>query len=178
MPITPFHLGPGLFFSIIFNKYLDVLGFLLGNVILDFEPLLTVLYNINYPYRSYPHHGFIHTIIGAILVSLLAGIILNRFQYGIKQKLRKVLFLENFIKIASFSKIFLSIFLGAITHLLFDSFMHYDVFPFWPFKFNPLLGLISFKQNYFIIIFLGILGIVLTAHKIGSKNNFTEDSPL
>ena len=164
MPITPLHLGPGLFFGMILVKYINLFAFLFGSIVLDIEPLSVVLYNINYAYRSYPHHGFIHTILGAFLVSLLLALLLKEFQQKIKKLLSKFpsLNLAQIWKEGSgFLKIFLSVFLGTLTHLIFDSFMHYDVFPFWPSKFNPLLKLLSNQQIYFACIMSGILGIVL-----------------
>lgn len=164
MPITPFHLGPGLFFGMILVKYINLLAFLFGNIVLDIEPLSMVLYNINYAYRFYPHHGFIHTILGAFLVSLLSALLLKEFQQKIKKLLSKFPNL-NLAQIwkgdSGFSKIFLSVFLGTLTHLTFDCFMHYDVFPFWPSKLNPFLKLLSNQQIYSICIASGILGIIL-----------------
>jgi len=157
MPITPFHLGPGLFFGTIFLKYLDFLSFLLGNVILDVEPFCIVLYNLHYPSRSYPHHALLHTILGAFLMSFLSALILNEFKKKIKKRLQRF----KILQVSSFGKIFLSVFAGALLHLVFDSLMHYDVFPFWPWRFNPLLRLISPFENYLLCIIFGILGIIL-----------------
>jgi len=172
MPFTPFHLGPGLFFEMIFLKYLDFFAFLLGNVILDIEPFFVVLYNFKYPYRSYPHHAFFHTILGAFLVSVLTAIILDEFQQKIQKAALKHLpseFEKILSNTSSFPKIFFSVFLGTLLHLLFDSFMHYDVLPFWPFHFNPLLRLISPLQNYLLCIIFGILGIVLFVLNLKKK---------
>lgn len=168
MPVTPFHLGPGLFFGIIFIKYLDPVAFLLGNVILDVEPFFIVLYSIKNPYRFHYTHGFFHTIVGAFLLSLLAAFILKRFQ----QKIRKAskildlsclrLDLKKILKGNSgFRRIFLSVFAGTLLHLVFDALTHYDVFPFWPSHFNPLLRLVSYPQNMINCTIFGVSGTVL-----------------
>jgi len=168
MPLTPFHLGPGLFFGIIFIKYLDFFAFLLGNVILDIEPFFVILLHLGQPYSSYSHHGALHSLFGALVISLATAFLLNRF----KKRIGKILAGFNILHASSFRKIFLSVFLGTLMHLLFDSLMHYDVFPFWPFHFNPLLRKISFTYNYFLIIALGILGFALLVLKI-KKNHRT-----
>lgn len=169
MPLTPFHLGPGLFFGTIFRKYLDFLAFLIGNVILDIEPLLVVVYEQFLKFSPYPHHGFLHTIIGALLMSFLATLILKEFQQIIRKILSKCLtsdFKHFWEQSFNFNKIFFSVFSGILLHLILDSFTHRDVWPFWPFHFNPLLELISFPQNHINCLILGILGIVLLIFKI------------
>ncbi len=40
MPLTPFHLGPDLFFGLLFFSYVDFPTFLVANVIVDIEPIL------------------------------------------------------------------------------------------------------------------------------------------
>lgn len=189
MPVTPFHLGPGLFFGIIFLKYLDLVCFLVGNVIVDIEPFFVVLYEgITNKLSSYPYHGFLHTIIGAFLISLLSTFILKKFQqeknnillkisqfrimkdyskWNLKELNIEKILLQN----SSFKKIFLSVFLGALFHIFFDAFTHRDVFPFWPLThFNPLLGLNSYIGNMIVCIILGILGLILLINYLRRKS--------
>jgi len=170
MPLTPFHLGPGLFFGTIFLKYIDFLAFLLGSVVLDVEPFFIVLREL-IEKKDYAHHQFFHTILGAFLASLVASFILNKFQNRIRKEFKRYKLFQKigFSKSSSFSKIFFSVFSGAILHLLFDALMHYDVFPFWPSKYNPLLRKISFMQNYYICTALGILGIILLIFYLRKK---------
>lgn len=170
MPITPFHLGPGLFFGIIFSKYFNLLAFLIGNVITDIEPFLVVVYEYFYDFSPYPYHGFFHTIIGAFLISLLSALILKQFQSCLTPVLEHFNCLRlNLKQIAgqnsSFKSIFFSVFAGTLLHLVFDAFTHKDVWPFWPSHFNPILGLVSYSQNTINCIILGILGIVLLIFK-------------
>jgi len=164
MPVTPFHLGPGLFFGTIFKR-LNLLSFLLGNVILDIEPFFAILYNLNYPYNSYPHHGIIHSLFGAFFASLLLAMFLSNFKNPIQRILKKFKLEQNSSLLALFS----SSFLGCACHLLFDSFLHRDVFPLWPSKFNPLLGLISVSQVYFLCVILGLIGTIFLFRKIKSS---------
>jgi len=157
-----------------FFKRLSFLAFLLGSVILDIEPLFVIIYNRNYSYYSYPHHGILHSLFGAFFTSLLIAMILNNFK-NFFTKFKMGLF-SKFIpsKEEGFLGLFFSAFLGCALHLLFDSFMHYDVFPFWPSRFNPFLGLISNFQNYFLCSILGILGIILLICSLLAKKSSAE----
>ncbi|MFC1663940.1 DUF4184 family protein [Patescibacteria group bacterium] len=172
MPLTHFHLGPGLFFGVLASRYLNLFAFLAGNVLLDIEPALVILYNFKYPYLSYPHHGILHSFLSGIFIALLIALVLKNYQ-GKSQKefttiarSKKEAFLSLLLPKSSFLKLFFSGLLGHWTHIIFDSFMHYDVFPFWPSHFNPLLNLISVSQNYFLCSVLGIAGLVLLFLKL------------
>jgi len=170
MPVTPFHLGPGLFFGIIFSKYLNLLAFLIGNIVVDIEPFLVVVYEQFYDFSPYPYHGFFHTIIGAFLISFLAAIVLKQLLLkcltpGVKHFCSRLHLKQVISKNSSFKRIFFSIFAGTLFHLVFDSFTHKDVWPFWPSRFNPILEMLSYSQNTMNCIVLGILGIALLIFK-------------
>lgn len=162
MPLTPFHLGPGLFFGILTFRFFDLLAFLIGSVFLDIEPALVILYNFNYPYLSYPHHGILHSFLAGLITAFLIALILNNY----KERIRNYLAKFNLNQRSSFLSIFLGGLLGHWIHIIFDSFMHYDVMPFWPLKANPFLNLISLPQNYFLCSILGIIGLGLLYLKI------------
>jgi len=162
MPLTPFHLGPGLFFGMTTFRFFNLIAFLIGSILLDIEPALVVLYNLNYPYLSYPHHGILHSFLGGIVTALLIALILNNY----KKKIRNYLNTFNLSQKSSFLSIFLGGLLGHWIHIIFDSFMHYDVFPFWPSHFNPFLNLISVPQNYFLCSIIGMIGITLLIIKV------------
>lgn len=165
MPLTPFHLGPGLFFGILTFRFLDLLAFLIGSILLDIEPTSVVLYNLNYPYLSYPHHGILHSFFSGIFTALLIALILSNY----KEKISNYLGKFNLSQKSSFLSIFLGALFGHWIHVIFDSFMHYDVFPFWPSNFNPFLDLISVPQNYFLCSALGIIGLTLLIIKAKKK---------
>jgi len=162
MPLTPFHLGPGLFFGMTTFRFFSLIAFLIGSILLDIEPTLVVLSNLHYPYLSYPHHGILHSFLGGIVTALLIGLILRNYKDQIKKWLNRYHLGQSF----SFSSVFLGALLGHWVHVIFDSFMHYDVFPFWPSHFNPFLNLISVSQNYFLCSALGIIGLGLIFLKI------------
>lgn len=97
-------MGPGLFFGMMSFRFLDLVAFLIGSILLDIEPALTILYNLNYPYLSYPHHGILHTFLAGILIALLIALILNNYKEKIKNYLGKF----NLSQKSSFLTIFWS----------------------------------------------------------------------
>ncbi|MCK4781535.1 DUF4184 family protein [Candidatus Parcubacteria bacterium] len=157
MPVTPFHLGPGIFFGTIFFKFFNFFAFLLGNVILDLEPLFIIIFKMGYPY-----HRFFHTFLGGLIGALVISFLILAF----KNKLEKISLKINLKQSFTASNIFIGSLLGCWTHIVFDSFTHRDVFPFWPSHFNPFLGLASMPQNYVLCVILGIIGVILIIRKI------------
>ncbi len=65
MPITPFHLGPGLALKSCSPRAFSLTAFVIAQVIIDLEPLYYLLRN------DYPWHRFMHTLSGATLVTVL-----------------------------------------------------------------------------------------------------------
>ena len=160
MPLTPLHLGSGLFFGIIFLKLLDLPAFLFGSVFPDIEPAIVVIFNHNYPYLSYPHHGIIHSFLAGILAAILLALLLRPLQKTFI-KYGKRFFGEMYPgNEKPFFTIFLAAFSGYSLHILFDSFTHYDVLPFWPLKLNPFLRLISVSQSQLLVYILSALGLI------------------
>jgi len=130
MPLTPFHLGPGLLVGLILICYIDFPTFLVANVIVDVEPVIVLLFNLNYP-----HHGFFHSFIGGTVVAILLSVVMNKIRYFFSPLL-------SFFKLeekSSFRNILLASFLGIYIHILLDSGMLLDITPFYPLAFNPFL---------------------------------------
>jgi len=159
MPLTPFHLGPGLFLGSLTLRIFNLWALLLGSVVMDIEPLVLLIIN---PCYSCPHHGFFHSILGAISGSLILAAILWKF----REKLDKISLKFKIAQSFSFKTLYFSSLFAWIAHIFFDSLMHYDVFPFWPSAFNPFLNLISITQVYLLTIILGIIGVIFLIKKI------------
>ncbi len=157
MPVTPFHLGPGVFFGVIFFKFFNFFAFLLGSVILDIEPLMIIILGMGYPY-----HRFFHTFLGGLIGALAISFLILTF----KDQLEKISIKINLKQTFSPFSIFAGSLLGCWTHILFDSLISKDVFPFWPFSFRPLLGLTSIFQDYALCVILGVIGVILIIKKI------------
>lgn len=71
MPFTPYHIGLCLPITLIDVKYkrIDVISSLLGSIIIDIEPIIILIFNINLPL-----HGPFHRFLGASLLGITGGI--------------------------------------------------------------------------------------------------------
>ncbi len=117
MPFTPFHLGPALAFGLPLRRYLHVPTFIVGNVILDVEGLVVIVFGLNYPL-----HGNVHTFLLAISVGLLLGFVMFKIEEPIQPIYRKIQVETNRpLKLRSF---LLAGVLGAILHVVFDVFLY------------------------------------------------------
>ncbi len=154
MPFTPFHLGPALFFGLIFFRYLNLPAFLIANVIVDIEPFLVLLFGLDYPL-----HGFFHSFLGGSLIALVLYLVMVRMYPHVKG-------LMDYLRIGqemSRRKIMLSCLLGVYLHIIFDSFIYTDIMPFFPFDVNPLfmLGGIDGSHVYLSCVLMLAAGICL-----------------
>jgi membrane-bound metal-dependent hydrolase YbcI (DUF457 family) len=131
MPLTPFHLGPGLLVGLLFLRYLDFPTFLVASVILDVEPAFVLLFHLDAPL-----HGFFHSFLGGTVVALLLTAVMSRTRAVLSPLL-------SFFKIKqelSFPRILVASLSGIYLHILLDSVMHRDIRPFFPLDVNPFLG--------------------------------------
>jgi len=152
MPLTPFHLGPGLLLGALTLKFLNFWAILFGSVIMDIEPLILIMLKKCY-YCS--HHGFFHSILGAISGSLILSLILWVFREKLNEISLKFKISQNF----SFKNLFFSSSLAWLVHIFFDSLTNFDVYPLWPSKYNPILiGPDIYWPLHLIFLILGIIG--------------------
>ncbi len=131
MPFTPFHLGPALVIGIIFIYYLDFPTLLGASVILDIEPFLVLLLDLNYSL-----HGFFHSFLGGTLIILPLSIIM----FKIRPYLNPIM---DYLKIkqkSSFPNILTASIIGIYLHLLLDAPLYSDMQPFFPLNFNPFIN--------------------------------------
>ncbi len=160
MPLTPFHLGPGLLLGVLTLRFFNLWAILLGSIVVDLEPTILIFTKKCY---QCPHHGFFHSILGAILGSLIIAIILRKFRV----KLEKISFKFKINQSFSFSVLFFSSFSAWVVHIFFDSLVHNDVFLFWPSKSNPfLIGLDFYWPLGLISLIIGIFGFILISKKL------------
>ena len=165
MPLTPFHLGPGLFLGSLTLRFFNLWAILLGSVVMDIEPAVLLLVNQCY---SCPHHGFFHSILGAILGSLiLAGIL-----WVFREKLNKLSLRFKIQQSFSFRVLFSSSLAAWLIHIFFDSLTNFDVFLFWPSHFKPLfIGKEIYWPLNLIFLIFGIFGFILAYKKIKTPKN-------
>ena len=131
MPLTSFHLGPALMLGLIFLKYIDFPTFLIANVVVDIEPILIILLNLDQPL-----HGFFHSFLGGSIVALILTLVMVK----IRDSFYSLLKFFRLEQESSFKRILIASLSGIYIHILLDSRMHMDVKPFYPLDSNPFLS--------------------------------------
>jgi len=159
MPLTPFHLGPGLFLGSLTLRFFNLWPILLGSIVMDIEPLVLLIIKKCY---QCPHHWFFHSILGAIFGSLILAAILWRF----REKLDKISLKYKIRQSFSFLVLFSSSLVAWLIHVFFDSLTHFDVFLLWPLKYQPtFIGKEIYWPLNLIFIILGIIALVILRQK-------------
>lgn len=165
--MTPFHLGGGLFLGSLSRRSFSLWALLLASALPDLEPLYLIF--VRGCYASCPHHAFFHSIPGAILGSLALALLL----YGLRGVLKMIsinVFRYNPPHPFSFKVLFFSSLAGWLLHVFFDSLTHYDVFPFWPSSYNPILiGSEAYWPLHLVLLALGIIGALKILKAIKSR---------
>jgi len=167
MPFTPFHLGPALVIGIIFIYYVDFPTLSVASIILDIEPFLVLLLNLNCPL-----HGLFHSFLGGTLIILPLSFIM----YKIRPFLDPI---TEFFKIeqkSSFVNMLAASTIGIYSHILLDAPLYSDIQPFFPLNFNPFLNISALTGTTYLFCaycFLAaiILYFVRLAIKFKNKNN-------
>lgn len=153
MPLTPYHMGPGILLKAIFQGSFSLIVFGWTQIIMDIQPLVVIVTGEG------RLHGFTHTYIGATLIAAfsaftgkyLADQVLLVFRGSAQSVLR-----------ISWSVAGASAFIGAYSHIILDSIMHSDIEPFFPFsESNQLLGVISVSLLYKLCVYSGLVGGIL-----------------
>jgi len=152
--LTPSHLALGIFLGSLTFPFLNAWAVMLGSMVMDIEPLLLIIFRQCY---YCPHHGFFHSIFGALVGSFILSLLIWLF----RRKLDEISLKLKIKQFFSFPRIFFSSFFAWSLHVFMDSLTHYDVFPFWP---NVEL---YFRQDYLywplsiFSLFSGLLGIFI-----------------
>ena len=159
MPFTPFHLGPGLLFGLLFLSFLDFPTFLVANVIIDIEPLLIMVFRL-----PYPLHGFFHSLLGGTLVAVPLALVMHK----IRNKLTPLLSFFKINQQVSFKKILAAALSGVYLHILLDSRSYLDIEPFFPSSFNPFLttGILAGLDSYIFCIWSFFGAVILYGAKL------------
>ena len=164
MPVTPLHIGiPGLI-SFYYPKRVDILSAVIGSVIIDLDFILFLLIGT-------PIHGYLHTFLGATIISIFIIIILKLSQ---KQtiKIKKWFKWEGKSNLKSIS---IGAFIGTYSHIILDSLIYNEINPFYPIEGNPLYlengQDVIFVTIYVIALITTIMLIALYSWKY-IKNNY------
>ena len=153
MPLTPFHLSIAML-GLAFISIFYIPALVISGIIMDIEPLYMLGLS-----KDGSLHGFAHTYVGATLIALVVAIALIKTRNMVDSTMETLKLGQQKIPEKS---IYLSSFIGAYSHILLDSFMHYDMKPFWPFaSHNPFLGIVETSRIYEITGLFLVLNIFL-----------------
>ena len=139
MPFTPYHLGPALLVALVLYSILDAPAFIVASVILDIEPLIILIQGHNSPL-----HGTFHSLTMSIPIALVLSFIM----YALRNVTGSLLEKLNLPQKTNLTKIIYSSLLGVWIHVVFDSFLYSDLTLLYPFKWNPMLGLVPPNSVY------------------------------
>jgi hypothetical protein len=154
MPLTPIHLGPGIAIKSALGNRFSFMVFGGAQVLMDIEPLIGIIRG------KAVLHGYTHTILGALIIGLVAGVI-GRPISAFTLKLLKIKH-QPFTWTSSFW----GAFTGTFSHIGLDAVMHGDMSPLWPIaQGNKLLGVVSIGWLHLLCLGLGLLGVLIIAGK-------------
>jgi hypothetical protein len=146
VPVTPFHLGPGLLLKGLAPDRVSLAAFVLANVVIDAESLVNLLAG-----RS-PVHATLHTLAGAVIVgaacgALVAGV--GRRRASASAEWRAGPALAGGL-------------LGGLGQTALDAVMHADLRPFQPVTdVNPLWGGVDLHLLHLACVVAGAIGLAV-----------------
>ncbi|MDD5391468.1 MAG: DUF4184 family protein [Thiothrix sp.] len=161
MPFTPFHMGPGTAIKAVTGRHFSLTIFGFAQVLIDIEPLVRMLHG------DAVLHGFSHTYLGALLLAIItAGIgkpccgwMLRSWNASARQARSTWACVHADI---SWRVAWVSALVGTFSHVWLDSFMHYDVRPWFPLsEANGLLALFPSSWIYVFCLMAGVIGLVI-----------------
>ena len=147
MPITPLHIGiPGII-SHYFPRKVDIIGALIGAVIIDIDFFIFLLLDT-------PVHGFLHSFLGALIISIILIIVIIYFKDPM-YKLKEWFKWDPESNIISISS---GVLIGTYSHIIMDALIYEDMSPFYPLKRNIL-----FIDDSMIIFIIYVISFFTTA---------------
>jgi hypothetical protein len=158
MPITPFHLGPGLAIKALIPRHFSFTIFCFTQVVTDCEVAYFLLR------RGFPVHRWCHTYLGATVVGVVCAVVGRPIcQLVIRWWLAKpdAPFKRYFTfgdRIPLFNAA-LGALLGTYSHVFLDSIMHADMEPLRPWSIeNPTYQAVSLFTLHAGCFIAGVLG--------------------
>jgi membrane-bound metal-dependent hydrolase YbcI (DUF457 family) len=153
VPITPFHFGPGILFSGAAPRRVSLIAFVAANCITDVESIYNVLTG------NFPYHRFLHTFLGAgVVTALTVALFLCTRQLARKFPLPNWFSWQQLTLLP----VTAGAFLGSFSHVVLDGVMHADMRPFAPWSdANPFLHLVSLGVLHGSCVITAVLGGLL-----------------
>jgi hypothetical protein len=163
MPATPLHLGPGLLLKSVAGRHFSLSVFAFSQVVIDLEPAVRIV-------REDPIlHGPTHTLLGATLIAILSVLVgkpacqwaLGFWKRNPGEPFMGWLRGEERI---TWTAAATGAFVGTWSHVAFDSIMHWDMRPLWPWSdANALQHAISVDALQLACVAAGIAGAAILA---------------
>lgn len=160
MPFTPLHMGPALLLKPVLNRRFSLIAFGVAQILIDIEP------GIGMWRDNDVLHGPSHTLVGALLIALVAACASRWFAAPLLRRWNQELQHYRLLHLQEADSISWpvatgSAFFGTFSHLLLDGLMHSDMAPLAPLHDgNPLLFAIPVMHVYGWCFALGITGII------------------
>jgi membrane-bound metal-dependent hydrolase YbcI (DUF457 family) len=147
-------MGPGILIKSLLQGSFSLMVFGWAQIVMDIQPLIVLISGEGHL------HGFTHTFVGAILITVIAALT-GKYLSEFGLKIIRISKNDNPISIVWWV-VFLSAFIGSFSHVLLDSIMHSDVEPFFPFILdNQFLGLISVSMLHKVCLYSGLVGAAI-----------------
>ncbi|MEM3402998.1 MAG: hydrolase [Nitrososphaeria archaeon] len=154
MPFTPFHLGPALLIGLSIRRFIHLPTLLLSSVIIDLEPFLVLVLNLNYPL-----YGFMHTFLIASLVGVIIGLVMKENEKFLHTLYQRLCLTKGATKTTQ--PFIITGVLGTLTHVLLDAPLYDDITPFFPIHLNLLYAPQLTPLIYSFCLFSGLFGVGL-----------------
>lgn len=163
MPFTPLHLGVGACCKAVGQQRFSFMIFAGTQILMDLEPLFGMIYGWQYL------HIITHNLLGASLIGCLAFVIGKPISEWVLRFILKYGDWRISWKTATASAL-----IGSYSHILLDTFMHHDVYFFYPWILkNPLANLIPYSALFYSCIFMAIIGTSICLYQLKFKNKRT-----
>lgn len=159
MPVTPFHFGPGLALKGAAAPVFSWTAFAVATVLIDCESLYYLIR------QEYPVHRFLHSLVGASLVGLIAAAACHAFLRVLSARAPQLLAPGGGASSAVRGEraglgALLGGLAGGLSHPVLDGIMHPDVRPFMPWSDrNPFLGLVSETMLHLTCVVAALIGL-------------------
>jgi hypothetical protein len=158
VPITPFHLGPGLAVKAVAEDRFSLMVFGVSQVLIDLEPAIAMVRGADVL------HGFSHTYVGATVLAVVAIVVGRPVCEWVARWVNRSGHFPTFAAVPWPERIdgraaVSGAFIGTYSHVLLDGVMHLDMHALAPFsQRQPLLGIVSEPTLYLFCMLCGLAG--------------------
>lgn len=152
MPLTPFHMGPGILVKALLQDRFSLMVFGWSQIMMDLQPLIAFISDQD------SLHGFTHTYVGSSFIAIFSAVtgkyLAQWALIFLSKDTQQRMNIHGWVAC-------LSAWVGSYSHVVLDSIMHTDIEPLSPFSHsNGLLGLISVWALHKLCIYSGFMGTV------------------